>query len=535
MFLPFDILLRPLLEVVALLVGVGVLSSCGGVALAVGLRLRSLRWTWGAVPIVPALLMAVVSIWPALVGLGVCVVACLVGMVWQSQDLIVGGDRGEAARSRTGVFRAAEIAYERWQTTRGARGWVHDGRLEVGVDIHGGQITIPAGGESGSHTLILGATGSGKTSGQAWIAGRLIEHGHGAVVIDPKGDEQLRDGLREVAEAAGAPFLGWSPSGPLGYNPYAHGTDTEIADKALSGEVFTEPHYLRQAQRYLGHAVRTMRGAGVEVTAASLMAHMNPDQLEQTAKRLPAEHKQVLHEYLDSLSERSRSDLSGVRDRLSILAESDVAPWLDPGAAGGTIDLAEGLRRRSVVYFELDADRRPLLAQMLAGAIVGDLITLAASPAEQRVPTVVAIDEFSGIGASQIVRLFARGRSAGMSLVLATQELADLEAAGDRALRDQVLGNVGAVIAYRQNVPSSAALISEVAGTRPAWITTQSMSAPLLGQGTPGSSSRRRGEEPIIDPSRVKRLGTGEAVVIAPGSGRSPSLTRIHHPKEARR
>jgi hypothetical protein len=34
----------------------------------------------------------------------------------------------------------------------------------------------------------------------------------------------------------------------------------------------------------------------------------------------------VLHEYLDSLSERRRHDLSGVRDRLSILAESDVAP-----------------------------------------------------------------------------------------------------------------------------------------------------------------------------------------------------------------
>jgi len=34
------------------------------------------------------------------------------------------------------------------------------------------------------------------------------------------------------------------------------GSETEIADKALSGETFTEPHYLRQAQRYLGHAVR---------------------------------------------------------------------------------------------------------------------------------------------------------------------------------------------------------------------------------------------------------------------------------------
>jgi type IV secretory pathway VirB4 component len=40
----------------------------------------------------------------------------------------------------------------------------------------------------GWHTLVVGATGSGKTVSEAWIVGRLIEHGHGAVAVDPKGD-----------------------------------------------------------------------------------------------------------------------------------------------------------------------------------------------------------------------------------------------------------------------------------------------------------------------------------------------------------
>ena len=39
-------------------------------------------------------------------------------------------------------------------------------------------VRIPAGGTSGRHTLVVGATGSGKTVTQAWIAGRLIEAGH---------------------------------------------------------------------------------------------------------------------------------------------------------------------------------------------------------------------------------------------------------------------------------------------------------------------------------------------------------------------
>jgi hypothetical protein len=48
-----------------------------------------------------------------------------------------------------------------------------------------------------------------------------------------------RDGLLEHKQ-----LLHRTP-GPLAYNPYASGSETEIADKALSGETFTGPHYLR--------------------------------------------------------------------------------------------------------------------------------------------------------------------------------------------------------------------------------------------------------------------------------------------------
>ncbi len=76
------------------------------------------------------------------------------------------------------------------------------------------------------------------------------------MVIDPKGDRLLRDELEHAARKARRTLRVWTPEGPAVYNPFAHGTDTELADKVLAGETYTEPHYLRQAQRYLGHAVR---------------------------------------------------------------------------------------------------------------------------------------------------------------------------------------------------------------------------------------------------------------------------------------
>src|SRR5205807_9701654 len=157
---------------------------------------------------------------------------------------------------------------------------------------------------------------------QAWIASRAIERGMGAVVLDPKGDSALREVLIAGARSAGRPFIEWTPGGPCVYNPFARGSDTAIADKLLAGERFTEPHYQRQAQRYLGHVARALRGAGAQVSLRRIVEQLEPECLERLARTLPERHAQATHEYLDSLTARQRMDLAGVRDRLAILAES---------------------------------------------------------------------------------------------------------------------------------------------------------------------------------------------------------------------
>lgn len=499
----------------------------GGWLLAVWLRRSHLQWTWALLALPASLVLRSGGSPLALPVFGASMLAAGLGARWHGLDLGHGADFAEAARARRRVREVVQTASHRLSTRR--HGWVRNGRLVVGQSQRGAPVSIPVGYQSGSHTLVLGATGSGKTVSEAWVASRLIEAGHGAVAIDPKGDRLLREQLALAAGRRGCRFLEWTPDGPLAYNPYARGSDTEVADKALSGERFTEPHYLRQAQRYLGHTVRAMRAAGVPVTPASLMGHFDPRQLEVTVRSLPAEEAQQTESYLDGLSERQRRDLAGVRDRLSILAESDIQRWLDPASGAQSLDVHEAVSAGDVVYFRLDSDRRPLLAGMLASAIVSDLITLVARQQADPVPTVVLVDEFSAVAAEHVARLFGRARSAGVSLILGTQELADLKTVGDGALREQTLGNVATVIAHRQNVPESAELIAAMAGTKPAWITTQQTEEGLLGAGISGRGSRRRGHEYQIHPSRIKQLGTGEAVVITPGSG-PPTITRINHP-----
>lgn len=280
-------------------------------------------------------------------------------------------------------------------------------------------------------SLLLGATGSGKTVVQVLSALAAIRRGYGVIYIDPKGDDFVRDQLLAAAERAGRKLLVWDPQGETVYNPYDRGSNTEIADKLFAAEVFTEPHYQRLAQRYIGHVVRALRLAGVPVTLATVVEYMHSGRLSSlTRKMMPTDARPLLA-YLETLTPQQERDLAGARDRLAILAESDIGHLLDPATGGVQSDLSESLERGDVVLFRLEADRRPLAAEMLGAAIIQDLVAICdqRQHGEHR-PGLVIIDEFSAFGAPQTKRLFGRGRGGWLSQLLGTQEAADLGPAG---------------------------------------------------------------------------------------------------------
>lgn len=492
-------------------------------------RMRSvhLHWSWAASALILVLGIAPgLSGWwctPALAAL--C--ASIRGRRWHREDIDAGADlAGTASSRRTPLKLARSLALAGMLRAREALSrpqWIRDRQLVLGRDDSHRAVSIPFDPDHGGrHTLVVGATGSGKTVTQSWIATRAIEHGMTAVVVDPKGDRDMREQVHRAALAAGRPFIGWTPEGDRIYNPYARGSETEIADKLLAGEHFTEPHYLRQAQRYLGHVVRALRLANVEVSLGAIVEHLTPARLECLVRTLPEDYARRTFDYLDGLSSRQQSDLAGVRDRLAILAESEVGRWLDPDTPDAEqFDLLTAIRRRAVVYFGLKSDSRPLLSQMLGSAIVQDLQTTVAACQASPIPTLVVIDEFSAIAAEQVVRLFGRARSAGFSLLLGTQELADLRLPGRERLLEQVLGNLAVLIAHRQVVPSSAELISDVAGTVGTW---------KVSRHSDGRTTRTRAHRPVLEPGRVMSLERGWSAVLELEHGGSTHITRMFSP-----
>jgi hypothetical protein len=510
----------------------GILGVSLGVLAARAMRSRHLHWSWAAGALaISAVTRPLHGGWMLTLA-SASLIATVRGRRWHREDVEAGADLADIAARRTrplDLVRSLALALPTWASIqeRFHERRQHAGELLVGHDESHRGVSIPFGGEDGgTHALVVGATGSGKTVTQTSIATHAIERGMGAIVLDPKGDGGMREQLRRSALAAGRSFLEWTPDGERVYNPYARGSASEIADKVLAGERFTEPHYLRQAQRYLGHAVRALRATGSPVSLHAIVEHLEPAQLELLVRELPEPDARATFGYLDALSPRQHSELAGVRDRLAILAESDVGTWLDPQTRGAReFDLLGAVRSSAVVYFSLESDSRPLLSEMLGAAIVQDLQTTVAALQASPQPTLVVIDEFSAIAAEQVVRLFGRARSAGFSLVLGTQELSDLRPAGRERLLEQVLGNLTVLIAHRQVVPDSAELIASVAGRRGAW---------KVSRHSEGNTTRVRAREPKLDPGRVMSLAPGWAAVLVLGDGGEARVTRMLSPARRR-
>jgi len=501
----------------------------------------NLHWSWALVALGVSVtaLSRLGELGPGL--LVACTSACLRGARCQREELDAGGEPCERARGRVTPIATATDLLRRLDAHVEAHGWGRRGPwpglrsgvrrgsvparrdcVSLGVDERGLEVTVPlAAGRPAIHTLVLGATGSGKTVTQALLATGAIRRGMAAVAIDPKGDPALCEALCAAAHDTGRAFLAWNPEGELVYNPCAHGSPSEIADRVLAGERFTEPHYLRQAQRYVGHAVGALRARGGELSLREIAAALDPDRLEAVLREASGEERDAGLAYLDSLTQRQRAELAGVRDRISILCESDVGRWLDPTLADSApLDLHDAVRAGAVVYFGLRSDSRPLTAQMLGAAIVLDLQGLV-SATQGSVPssTLIAIDEFSALAAPQVVGLFGRARSAGFSLLLATQELADLRLPGAERTLDQVLGNLSLLIAHRQVLPASCELLADLAGRRDAW---------RVARHSDRSATRTLVQEPVLRADKLAGLQPGQAAVFALADGRGARIARVH-------
>jgi hypothetical protein len=239
--------------------------------------------------------------------------------------------------------------------------------IVLGRDVDSGGGVVLTDQQLNLHTVMLGTTGSGKTTTLLTILTDAVRRGVGAVAIDLKGSDGFVQQLAEAARAAGRPFHLWRLDGPGHWNPLAYGDPTELKDKLIGFERFTEPHYQRAAEFYLQRAIQVLRLADHEnpVTLGRVVNLLDPSKLQEMLRYVPTDVAGRIGTDLAGMSRDQKSAVMGLRIPPARRAAARSLPHPDGRQRGRLLQhQLEPLRRgrrpdRRLGHPGADRDRRP--------------------------------------------------------------------------------------------------------------------------------------------------------------------------------
>jgi len=347
---------------------------------------------------------------------------------------------------------------------------VEAGQVLLGIDERSGRaagVPLPTTPGDYRHTLILGSTGSGKTTTGDRLGSSVLTEGGGLLIVDLKGDPEMVGRWEAHALAAGRTFRVWSFDHQTVYDPLGTGSLSERVRKIMALGDWTESaFYASHAELILQLLLRAMDEAGVRVTLASIAGHLTVPALASFGNNGPDGH--ALRNAVSDPTRERLSALESLRTKIDLLVTSDHGPWLDPDRSGfPSLHIGAALEAGDVVVVSLNELKHGHIASRMAEVFLVDVASVAGDRVARKVtrPAMVWVDEFSAMDPAPLASLFARVRSANIALLLSTQEVSDLQRQ-DPTFRSRVATNVACIIVHRIHDPESVEWVAGVFGTR---------------------------------------------------------------------
>ena len=360
-----------------------------------------------------------------------------------------------------------------------------------GVETREKNVFLPFSHTSG-HTLILGTTGAGKTRLFELLITQAIVSGDTVIIIDPKGDRELRDHAREVTLLLGSPerFAFFHPGFPresFRINPLEDfSRSTELASRIASlipaGNNPAFKNYCEEAldlvieallasgerptlkrvrdlivseddrvRLFLALAERLSLDANVPLNGTS----MQPGQKQprktndisvvfSVLKKSPAfRGMRGYEEALNLYSVLTRDPVhfekmtASLRPVLTILTAGELGSLISPDYSDLSDDreilsLSSAARAGRVLYFGLDSLTDSMASACFGSLLLADLTAIAGeiyNYSEKKPRTLSLFVDETAEGINEpFIQLLNKGRGAGIRCFAATQTVHDLEA-----------------------------------------------------------------------------------------------------------
>lgn len=381
-----------------------------------------------------------------------------------------------------------------------------------------------------THMVVLGSTGSGKTETLKNLAGNLMDLGWQVVVLDLKEDTEaggLRDFLRTYAYGHALYYQELALSqarNQFWFNPLYGMTLDEAVNTITSLQTFDDGYWQAINRTMIGQIVTLFYDAHQADPETYPPADMytigqtlrQPDLKAATKKMVELVVSTVPGREVENFgalvkpSDADRQSAAGLGARIINMYESEAGRMvLRAGDGRQVMDVTAG----GVCYIGLNTLGLSELARIVSTSVLLRLAALAGQRTTGQVEKgttriAVIIDEANWVDRKNVQNLLSRARSAGLSVILATQGANDWNDENGQDW-EKIVNNVNVGIIMRQGGPESAELCAEYIGKK----RTQKVVNQIREGEATGSASVQEVEDYHISPDGLRNLLIGQAIV----------------------
>lgn len=396
--------------------------------------------------------------------------------------------------------------------------WIH------GIEPEEKELGLPIDALPG-HTLVTGTTRAGKTRLYELLTTQIVHMNKVLIVIDPKGDKDWENRLRNECKKAGRKFLYFHPahaSKSIRINPLANwntlsepatrigqlidadGTFAAFAWKTLyrvMSAITADGHRptIKSAKQYVQGGIESLlelllKKKLIEVEGANWDANLHEfqtkapkkgaapsgpgaDRLEQMiAKYQTLEIKDEIVDALISMHNHSKEHYSKMvqvlEPILEMLGSDELGRMLSPDPLDlndtrPIYDTRKIIEENAVLYVGLNSLSNKTIGSAIGSILLADLASVAGDiyNFREKQDIYLFVDEAAEVMNEQGIQILNKGGGAGLKAFIATQTTADFDAVfGSSARTKQALGNLNNVICLRVKDPDMAKWIAESFG-----------------------------------------------------------------------
>lgn len=354
------------------------------------------------------------------------------------------------------------------------------------------------------HTHIVGSTGTGKSVLMEHLIARDIERGLGMIIIDPKGDRELYNRVKDAALRSGRPndlilLSAERPHQSAVWNPCGFGDVSQLQTKFYNACTYAEPHYAKAVELGLLSIFQTLAESFAEGFGL----------------------KEVVDELNRRRQENKNNAMDGLYLDLQSIYQSEWGTILNPKEEsiidGKEISIVDVIKNGKILFIDLPTESKAIQSRRLGRLILSEIVNISGffktNPNEKpKAPFSVYVDEFDAFATEGFSTFLNKGRSSNFMIHMAHQTLSDLREVSDTFM-GKIMGNVNVRFIFRQDDPDDAEVWSRLFGTKEIEISTHRVED---GAKT-GDASLRTGQQFLVSPNIIKSLGVGRCLFSIKG------------------